>query len=199
MTDPTPHHRRSPLEHERDDAATPPRQIWAAPDDVEGWARIGRWNVEPGWREGDRCYIRDDVTPEEHQLITALRARLKEAEAERMEQARLLGRSAEVELALRARLEEAEARMDRRGQIALQLGLDAGKAVNPQRGAAAEWQARAERAEAAVERAVDVLRRWQREGCPDCSGDCASANPPVARCIMQETRAAIAAEARGEG
>ena len=33
-----------------------------------------------------------------------------------------------------------------------------------------------------------LLQRWQSEGCPDCSGDCGSANPPVSMCIMQETR-----------
>lgn len=42
--------------------------------------------------------------------------------------------------------------------------------------------------------AREALRRWQRYGCPDCGGDCASANPPVACCIMQETRAALAAK-----
>lgn len=37
-----------------------------------------------------------------------------------------------------------------------------------------------------------ALLRWQHSGCPDCSGDCGSANPPVMCCIMQETRAALA-------
>jgi len=37
-----------------------------------------------------------------------------------------------------------------------------------------------------------ALLRWQSYGCPDCSGDCGSANPPVFCCIMQETRAALA-------
>jgi hypothetical protein len=37
-----------------------------------------------------------------------------------------------------------------------------------------------------------ALKRWEHYGCPDCGGDCSSANPPVACCIMQETRAAIA-------
>ncbi len=39
--------------------------------------------------------------------------------------------------------------------------------------------------------AEDALRRWQDTGCPDCSGDCGSANPPVLSCIMQETRSAL--------
>lgn len=44
-----------------------------------------------------------------------------------------------------------------------------------------------------LEAAQRVLQCWQCYGCPDCGGDCASANPPVAHCIMQETRAALAA------
>ena len=42
-----------------------------------------------------------------------------------------------------------------------------------------------------IERLRGVLRRWQYSGCPDCSGDCGSANPPVMCCIMEETRAAL--------
>jgi hypothetical protein len=43
------------------------------------------------------------------------------------------------------------------------------------------------------EKALEAaLLRWQSYGCPDCSGDCGSANPPVLCCIMQETRAALA-------
>ena len=45
---------------------------------------------------------------------------------------------------------------------------------------------------AANEAMRGALDRWQRIGCPDCGGDCYSANPPVACCIMQETRAALA-------
>lgn len=37
-----------------------------------------------------------------------------------------------------------------------------------------------------------ALERWRSYGCPDCSGDCGSANPPVSSCIMQETRAILA-------
>lgn len=39
----------------------------------------------------------------------------------------------------------------------------------------------------------EALLRWQSYGCPDCGGDCGSANPPVSCCIMEETRAALAA------
>jgi len=46
------------------------------------------------------------------------------------------------------------------------------------------------------EKALEAaLLRWQSYGCPDCSGDCGSANPPVFCCIMQETRAALALRA----
>ena len=40
---------------------------------------------------------------------------------------------------------------------------------------------------------IEALRRWESYGCPDCGSDCGSANPPVSCCIMQETRAALAA------
>ena len=46
-------------------------------------------------------------------------------------------------------------------------------------------------ADAEIERLRAALRRWQQSGCPDCGGDCSSANPPVACCIVQETRAAL--------
>lgn len=36
-----------------------------------------------------------------------------------------------------------------------------------------------------------ALERWQHYGCPDCGGDCGSANPPVACCIMRETHEAL--------
>lgn len=45
--------------------------------------------------------------------------------------------------------------------------------------------------EGKVERLREVLSRWQYSGCPHCSGDCGSANPPVTSCIMEETRAAL--------
>ena len=60
----------------------------------------------------------------------------------------------------------------------------------------AEREARKAEAERDALRAV--LVRWQHYGCPDCGGDCASANPPVACCIMQETRAALAAKEGGQ-
>ncbi len=47
-------------------------------------------------------------------------------------------------------------------------------------------------AEANLENAKALLKRWESYGCPDCGGDCSSANPPVSCCIMRETRAAIA-------
>ncbi len=51
---------------------------------------------------------------------------------------------------------------------------------------------------AALAKAKDALARWGSYGCPDCGGDCASANPPVACCIMQETRATLASIDAGE-
>lgn len=51
--------------------------------------------------------------------------------------------------------------------------------------------------QARIDALVEALKRWEQSGCPDCGGDCASANPPVSLCIMRETSAAIEA-ARGE-
>jgi hypothetical protein len=42
-----------------------------------------------------------------------------------------------------------------------------------------------------IEELRNALERWQSYGCPDCSGDCGSANPPVACCIMRETMEAL--------
>ena len=54
------------------------------------------------------------------------------------------------------------------------------------------WQRREiDRLKGDVERLRRVLARWQYSGCPNCSGDCGSANPPVTSCIMDETRAAL--------
>jgi hypothetical protein len=39
--------------------------------------------------------------------------------------------------------------------------------------------------------ATQMLKRWQDCGCPDCGGDCSSANPPVIGCIMVETAVAL--------
>ena len=47
------------------------------------------------------------------------------------------------------------------------------------------------RKDAEVAKRDAALRRWENSGCPDCGGDCSSANPPVACCIIQETRAAL--------
>jgi len=42
-----------------------------------------------------------------------------------------------------------------------------------------------------IEKLEAALRRWPDYGCPDCGGDCFSANPPVSCCIMMETREAL--------
>ena len=39
---------------------------------------------------------------------------------------------------------------------------------------------------------LGALGRWYQTGCPDCGGDCASANPPVSLCLPQQTRAILA-------
>jgi hypothetical protein len=58
---------------------------------------------------------------------------------------------------------------------------------------------RADRLAAMLKEAKEALRRWLDSGCPDCGGDCANANPPVALCIMQDTSALLASlEAREE-
>lgn len=51
--------------------------------------------------------------------------------------------------------------------------------------------------DAEIERLKGLLNRWEQCGCPDCHGDCASANPPVLGCIMQDTRAALNEGAAG--
>ena len=61
-----------------------PARIWAAPDDVEGWARIGRWNVDPAWDCEDEDYVRADLADAWVAERDALRAeveRLREAGA----------------------------------------------------------------------------------------------------------------------
>jgi hypothetical protein len=37
----------------------------------------------------------------------------------------------------------------------------------------------------------EVLDRWYRTGCPDCRGDCGSANPRFTLCLVRETDAAL--------
>ena len=39
---------------------------------------------------------------------------------------------------------------------------------------------------------VGALQRYYQSGCPDCRGDCGSANPPVSCCLPQEARAILA-------
>jgi hypothetical protein len=46
----------------------------------------------------------------------------------------------------------------------------------------------------AVEKKDAALRHLEVYGCPVCAGDCASANPPVMCCPMQEIRAALGAQ-----
>lgn len=41
------------------------------------------------------------------------------------------------------------------------------------------------------ERLRSALLRWRNRGCPDCGGDCHSANPPVTGCIMRDTLEAL--------
>lgn len=40
---------------------------------------------------------------------------------------------------------------------------------------------------------LDALKRFHEYGCPDCGGDCSSANPPIALCIMRQAHDAITA------
>lgn len=47
-------------------------------------------------------------------------------------------------------------------------------------------------ARAQAKQAQTVLARWQHYGCPDCGGDCGSANPPVTYCLMRQTCDALA-------
>lgn len=57
--------------------------------------------------------------------------------------------------------------------------------------AAAKAEAQRDAAIAERDRMREVLQRWELSGCPDCGGDCASANPPIACCIMRETHEAL--------
>jgi len=38
-----------------------------------------------------------------------------------------------------------------------------------------------------IEALETLLQRWYETGCPNCGGDCGSANPPVIGCIVQDT------------
>ena len=44
------------------------------------------------------------------------------------------------------------------------------------------------------ERLREALAYLQSYGCPVCHGDCASANPPVICCPMQDVRAALSVD-----
>lgn len=89
------------------------------------------------------------------------------------EQDRHLTLSGKVSKALSERIEALETQLESANE-ALRERLDI-----------CETQARE------IERLREALKRWQYSGCPDCSGDCGSANPPVMCCIMEETRAAL--------
>ena len=52
---------------------------------------------------------------------------------------------------------------------------------------------------AEIARLRGVLERWRHYGCPDCGGDCGSANPPITCCIMLETAAALAQQGGDDG
>lgn len=44
------------------------------------------------------------------------------------------------------------------------------------------------RLRALLARAGEALMWFESRGCPDCGGDCVSANPPVSMCIMRAAR-----------
>ena len=45
---------------------------------------------------------------------------------------------------------------------------------------------------------VEAAKAFQHYGCPVCSGDCGSANPPVMACPMQDLRQALAPFTKGK-
>jgi hypothetical protein len=102
---------------------------------------------------------------------------------------------AEIE-ALKAERNEAVATLE---SYRMENGCTRGQRTTQWCGAAVSMQDERDAALARAERAEAVLRRWQHYGCPDCGGDCGSANPPVLCCIMQETHAALTPATRGEG
>jgi rubrerythrin len=51
--------------------------------------------------------------------------------------------------------------------------------------------------EAQIVKLREALEDFVSYGCPACGGDCASANPPVALCPMQNARAVLA-ETKGD-
>ena len=53
--------------------------------------------------------------------------------------------------------------------------------------------------EDAVGRLIEALKSYMHFGCPVCSGDCHSANPPVSGCPVREAQQAIDHARRAEG
>lgn len=52
-----------------------PERIYASPSELEGWSRIGHWNVEFGWDLDDVEYVRWDVVRSlEDKLVKAVEA-----------------------------------------------------------------------------------------------------------------------------
>ena len=51
-----------------------PERIYARSDEMEGWSRVGHWNVEFGWDDDDVEYVRYDV---EKSLKTKLENAMK--------------------------------------------------------------------------------------------------------------------------
>jgi hypothetical protein len=134
-----------------------------------------------------------------HMVLKAVRApdpdcqeaadRIEALEAERGK----LGRQVRD---LLKRAEDAESDRDQRRDVALGLEAERDRDKSLWRD---ELDELADAKVAAEARADRLLRRWLNSGCPDCGGDCANANPPVALCIMQDTSALLASlEAREE-
>lgn len=55
--------------------------------------------------------------------------------------------------------------------------------------ATSQLKAENSRLRALLARAGEALKWFEDRGCPDCGGDCASANPPISMCIMRTARA----------
>lgn len=63
--------------------------------------------------------------------------------------------------------------------------------ITRQREVIEAWHAIDRKRDDEMERLREALRTMRDYGCPVCSGDCASANPPVNQCPMQMMTAAI--------